>query len=99
MTSSERAQHVAELVKSALERAPAERAAFLEEACAGDANLRAEVDSFLQFQGEASQFIEQGALHVAAKTLARDPELPSLRQIDGYEVISRIGKTAAQGGA
>lgn len=91
MTSTERAQHLAELVKSALECPREERAAFLDEACSGDVELRAEVDSFLQFQDEASQFIEQGALHVAAKTLARDPELPSLRQIDGYQVISRIG--------
>jgi serine/threonine protein kinase len=91
MIQPDRAQHVAELVKSALERAGAERAAFLEEACAGDAEMRAEVDSFLHFQDEASQFIEQGALHVAGETLARDPALAALRQIEGYEIISRIG--------
>jgi eukaryotic-like serine/threonine-protein kinase len=91
MLQPERAQQVAELVKSALEYAPGERAGFLTEACAGDSELRAEVDSFLQFQDEASQFIEQGALHVAAETLARDPALPALRQIEGYEIISRIG--------
>jgi tetratricopeptide (TPR) repeat protein len=91
MIQPDRAQHVAELVKSALERAGAERATFLDEACADDTEMRAEVDSFLQFQDEASQFIGQGALHVAAKTLARDPALPALRQIEGYEIISRIG--------
>lgn len=82
---------MAELVKSALERVREERAAFLDEACAGDADLRAEVDSFLQFQDDASQFIEQGALHVAAQTLVREPALPSLQQIDGYQILSRIG--------
>jgi serine/threonine-protein kinase len=91
MIQPERAQQVAELVKSALERPHEERDTFLLEACAGDAEMRAEVESFLQFQGEASQFIEQGALHVAAETFARDPELPSLRQIEGYQIISRIG--------
>jgi eukaryotic-like serine/threonine-protein kinase len=84
------AQKVAELVKSALDLPPGERGAFLDQACAGDADLRSEVDSFLKFQPEASQFIEQGALHLAAQTVA-GTEIPLLRQIDGHEVISRIG--------
>ena len=91
MIQPERAQQVAELVKSALECSREERAAFLDDACAGDEELRAEVNSFLQFQDEASQFIEQGALHVAAQTAAREAEVPLLRHIDGYEIISRIG--------
>jgi tetratricopeptide (TPR) repeat protein/tRNA A-37 threonylcarbamoyl transferase component Bud32 len=88
---SEKAGAIAEIVKSALELPPGERGAFLDEACAGDAGIRAEVDSFLQFQDEASQFIEQGALHQAAQTAAREPGMPLIRQVDGYEVISRIG--------
>ena len=88
---NDRAQRIAEVVKSALERGPAEWPAFLDEACAGDPELRAEIDSFLQFQDQASQFIEQGALHVAAETLARAPGLSPALQIDGYQIISRIG--------
>jgi serine/threonine protein kinase len=91
MSQPERAHQVAELVKSALECAPGERAAFLDQACAGDADIRSEVDSFLQHQDEASQFIEQGALHLAAETLARDPGLPVAPQIANYQVLSRIG--------
>lgn len=91
MNQPERAQEVAELVKSALECAPGERAAFLDRACAGDADIRSEVDSFLQFQDQASQFIEQGALRVAAETLAREPVLPSPQQFEGYQILSRIG--------
>ncbi|MEY2562492.1 MAG: eukaryotic-like serine/threonine-protein kinase [Verrucomicrobiota bacterium] len=91
MISGEREQHVAELVKSALECPREERTAFLNEACADDPNIRAEVESFLQFQEEASQFIEQGALHVAAQTLAGEPASPLLRQIEGYQIISRVG--------
>ena len=90
MIQPERAEQVAELVKSALEYPAAERRAFLDDACRGDTDLRAEVESFLNFQPEASQFIEQGALHVAARAAVRT-EMPLLRQIDGYEVISRIG--------
>jgi hypothetical protein len=50
-------QQIAERVKSALEYTREERAAFPDKACEGEAELRAEVDSFLQFQDEASQFI------------------------------------------
>jgi serine/threonine protein kinase len=91
MTPTEREQHIAELVKSGLERPREERTTFLNEACAGDADMRAEVESFLQFQDEASQFIEQGALHVAAQTLAGEPASPLLQQIEGYQITSRIG--------
>jgi serine/threonine-protein kinase len=88
---SDKAQRVAELVKSALECQPDERAAFLADACAGDPELRAEVDSFLQFQPAASEFIEQGALHVAAQIAAREAGTPGLHHLEGYEIISRIG--------
>jgi tetratricopeptide (TPR) repeat protein len=91
MTSREQSQEVAEFVKSALECPAEERAAFLDEACKGDTTLRAEVDSFLQFQPEASQFIEHGALHVAAQMAAHETGIPLLRHIEGYEIISRIG--------
>jgi eukaryotic-like serine/threonine-protein kinase len=91
ITSPERTRQIEELVKSALERPRGERSAFLDEACAGDAGIRAEVDAFLQFQDEASQFIEQGALHVAAETLLRGSGLSFPQQIEGYEIISRIG--------
>jgi hypothetical protein len=77
-------QQVAEIVKSALELPASERARYLDEACAGDTELHAEVDSLLQFQNEASQFIEQGALHVAAQTIGTEAALPALQQIEGY---------------
>jgi eukaryotic-like serine/threonine-protein kinase len=87
----DRQQQIAEIVKSALERDPSEWPAFLDSACASDAAMRGEVESLLQFQPDASQFIEQGALHVAAETLAREPSGPLPRQIDRYQIISRIG--------
>jgi serine/threonine protein kinase len=90
---SETSQKVAEIVKAALELPAGEREIFVEQACGADGELRSEVESLLQFQPEASQFIEQGALHVAARAQAAAlaPEMPLLGEIDGYEVISRIG--------
>jgi len=92
MTSSERAQRIAEIVKSALEQTTAEDARlFLDEACAGDAETRAEVDSLLRFQTQASSFIEQGALKVAAEALVRDGSLAGDQVIGDYRILSKIG--------
>ena len=46
------------LYHEALTRAPGDRAAFLAEACKGDPELRAEVESLLEYQPHAQQFIE-----------------------------------------
>ena len=46
------------LYHEALARAPVDRAAFLAEACKGDLELRAEVESLLEYQPRARQFIE-----------------------------------------
>jgi serine/threonine protein kinase len=85
------AEQTAELVKSALDRPRAERAAFLEEACAGNAELRAQVESYLRFEDESEGFIEGNALHVAAEASARAAAFALPRQIDQYEIVSRIG--------
>jgi serine/threonine protein kinase len=91
MTSSERAQHVAEIVKSALERTTEDACVFLDQACAGDAETRAEVDSLLKFQSQANGFIEQGALNLAAESLAQDGSLASEEMIGDYKILSKIG--------
>jgi hypothetical protein len=51
-------KQVDELFHLALERPAAERAAFLDAACAGDASLRAEVDSLLASHEAAATFLE-----------------------------------------
>jgi eukaryotic-like serine/threonine-protein kinase len=91
MTSSERARHAAEIVKSALERTTEDACLFLDEACAGDAETRAEVDSLLRFQTQASNFIEQGALKVAAEALVREGSLAGDQVIGDYRILSKIG--------
>ena len=45
-------QRAKDIFVAALEHAPAARAAFLADACAGDAALREEVDSLLAFHEE-----------------------------------------------
>jgi len=66
----ERWEQVAQLHRAVLEHEPSQRAAFLQQACAGDEGLRLEVESLLAYEREAEGFIEAPALEVAAQQLA-----------------------------
>ena len=69
----DRWKQVEELCHAALEREESGRAAFLEEACAGDEALRRQVESVLAHYAQASStFLEEPALQMAAKALAKD---------------------------
>jgi serine/threonine protein kinase len=57
----------------ALKKPPGERARYLEEACAGDAELRSRVEALLRSHQEAGSFLEQPAGE-AAETLDAYPE-------------------------
>jgi serine/threonine-protein kinase len=54
----ERWQQIKTLLDSALERDLHEQTAFLDEACAGDTALRAEVEALIDSYGRAANFIE-----------------------------------------
>ncbi len=54
----ERWQAVKEILDDALQRAPAERLAFLENACGEDEALRGEVESLLSVDGDDADFLE-----------------------------------------
>lgn len=62
----ERWDKVAELFDSAVARDAEERAAFLDEACDGDASLREEVETLLASDGNGAVAIEEVASGVAA---------------------------------
>ncbi len=86
----ENPENLAELVKSALELAPAERAAWLAAAC-DSSETRAEVESLLGFQEKAGAFIERGALEIAAETLTEELLPAPSERIGDYRVLARIG--------
>jgi len=54
----ERWQTVKAVLETALERAGDQRAAFLEQACAGDDDLRGEVESLLESALKSGGFLE-----------------------------------------
>jgi len=93
---SERWQHIERLYHSVLEKKVNERAAFLDQACAGDEGLRREVESLLSYEGAAADFIETPALEVAAKAMAKDQSAVAATPLAGqtinqYRIISRLG--------
>ena len=88
----ERWQQINQLYYASLEREASQRGVFLKEACAGDEDLRREVESLLAHQQQAQGFIEAPALEAAAKELSRDQAQPLVgRQISSYTVLSLLG--------
>ena len=77
---------------AALERAPNERRAFLEEICGSDAELRCEVESLLAFDEPAADFIESPPDDLAAAFIEnRKNENLIGRQFNHYLVLSLLG--------
>jgi predicted ATPase/serine/threonine protein kinase len=88
----ERWATVKRLHQAALEREGNRRAAFLDEACAGDAVLRDEVQSLLAYDQDAESFMESPALEVTARGLSEAPTITLVgRTISHYEVVSLLG--------
>jgi serine/threonine protein kinase len=88
----ERWQQVDKLLEQALEREPSKQAAFLDEACLGDAALRQEVESLLSAHGKAEGFTEAAPMREPARTGVEEPELLTGRQIGHYQILSRLGE-------
>jgi tetratricopeptide (TPR) repeat protein len=83
-------ERVAEIFVAAAKLSGDEREAFLKRACAGDAGLRAEVDSLLAH--DDSSLAEQAGAAVVRElgdVAAIDEALPAA--IGGYRVLGRIG--------
>src|SRR5262245_34125606 len=88
----ERWRQIESLYYTALERGPTERAAFLVEACAGDEELRREVESLLAAHEQSESFLATPAMEVAAQVIAEDRgQTLSGRIISHYQVLSLLG--------
>ena len=70
-SAAERWRRVERIYLAALEQSE-RRPALLDELCAGDADLRREVESLLQARPAADTFLERGALHAAAGLMEKD---------------------------
>ena len=87
----ERWRQVEEIYQAALDRAVIGRPAFLDQACAGDDELRREVDSLLSAHRSSDGFLESSALEVVAGQLAaRPPRATPGQRLGPYELIAPL---------
>jgi serine/threonine protein kinase/tetratricopeptide (TPR) repeat protein len=96
---SPEAQKVRDIFVAAVKIPPEQWQAFLEEACAGDDELRRQVSDLLQEHQQAGSFLDQPAAHVratgefdpGANGVAAAPEGPST-VIGPYKLLELIGE-------
>src|ERR1700722_14006993 len=95
----ERSKEVERIYHAAMQREAGERSAFLEQICAGDPGLRAEVGSRLQDAESSARPLARPAVKVVARALAADlgaahksrRELASGQFNGQYRIVRRIG--------
>src|SRR5215470_823829 len=88
----QRWQQVDKVFVAALERDPAERATFLDEACSGDPELRSHVESLLSSDEQEWDLLAKPAFEAAACLLIKDqPELAAGEQLGHYRVLGLLG--------
>jgi eukaryotic-like serine/threonine-protein kinase len=79
---------------AAMERLPADRAAYLSEACAGDAELRLEVETLLRQLDQDPSFLEQPLVDPGSLSLPDGPEADEAvpDAVGPYRVVRALGR-------
>ena len=84
-------QRVREVLERAIELDSADRAAYLDEACGGDRELRQEVESLMaSFERAGDTFLEGRAIDVAGVDV-EPPAAVAGQRIGAYQVVEEIG--------
>ena len=84
-----------DIVADALERPEAERAAVVEERCAGRPDLKEEVESLLDAHLRAGRFIDQAFVPASIDDASADPDLQIFRPgaaVGAYRLLKEIGR-------
>jgi serine/threonine protein kinase len=95
----ERWREIERVYHAARELDPSARAAFLAKTCAGDDDLRVEVEKLLAHADRAGSFLETPAIEVAAEALAKEKQLADPRKpafeigtvVAHYRLTAKIG--------
>jgi serine/threonine protein kinase/TolB-like protein len=92
MVPNARWQQVEGLFLAAVELPPGDRAAFLDEHCEGDPELRAEIESLVQSADMAPEFLDRPILD-SVKKIAEEPPstLAAHTRVAEYEIMSLLG--------
>src|SRR5262245_74213 len=88
----ERYQRVKEIYQAALDRTASDRALYLNQVCANDAELRSEVESLLAIDLDTKQFLESDAASTAELDW-RESDVPPLigTRVGPYKLLKEIG--------
>jgi serine/threonine protein kinase/tetratricopeptide (TPR) repeat protein/TolB-like protein len=90
--TTDRWQRIKSVFQAAAELESSQRAAYLNDACAGAPELRREVEALLASSDEAGDFIEEPALHQNAGALAAVASDSAIgRRVGAYRVTGEIG--------
>jgi serine/threonine-protein kinase len=87
----ERWRRVDELFHSALEREPAQRAAFVREACAGDEALQREIEKLIAAHEKDGSFIDSPAYADTELLIDDQAVLIAGQRLGSYKVVTHIG--------
>jgi len=87
---AEREKEITSIFHSAIARKPHERAAFLDEVCAGDLSLRHEVEELIKSHQSAGSFIASPAYERGAELLAVEGSFAG-RSLGQYRLVSLLG--------
>src|SRR6185295_16539220 len=89
----DRWQKVKQIFQAAMDRAPSERDVFVSDACAGDDELRQEVESLMSSDGRSGTFLDSPAYEAAAEIIVDGKSgLKKGRTIGPFEVLSFISR-------
>jgi serine/threonine protein kinase/Tol biopolymer transport system component len=86
---NDRWKEVEAILRAALTRASNERASFLAEACAGDSELRREVESLLARETSTNQFLSTPAVALLAASEETAPFIG--REFGAYTIVDPLG--------
>ena len=87
----ERWRQIKEIFQAAFELPPGERSAYVQQACAGDAELRAEVESLL-LSVEEEEFLSGAAAYVPEALADEAWDRNIGRRIGAYRIVRQIGE-------
>ncbi|HEV7745891.1 MAG TPA: protein kinase [Pyrinomonadaceae bacterium] len=86
-------QEIKRVFNAALDQKPEARPIFLDEACAGNSELRSEVDSLLSSYERTGEFIDAPAYEVAAGLiLEKESVLTPTGNLGSYRILSTLGR-------
>lgn len=86
--NAERYRRADQILQSALDLDPAQRAAYLDDACAGDTDLRGEVEALIRSYEQAGSFLQSPLMETVEE---RDTNSLLGKSFGPYKVISHLG--------